>query len=150
MNEDAELFDFPEFRGYTSIMQIKTPTSLTVAGLFLKIIAWVIIVLSLGEFKSSHNSGLVIFLELFGIGLFIVAWKMQNKMKEWARLTSWGFALLAGGYFILNYFIKISQTHQLTASLRTELILGFCFITLAVYLNQPRIKRIFQLSKQSR
>lgn len=129
-------------------MKIKTPTSLTIAGLFLKIISWVIIVLALGELKSSQaNSGLVVCLELFGIGLFIIAWKMQNNMKEWARLTSWGLALLAGGYFILDYLIRALSSHDFSYSSRMELVLGLSFMALFTYLNQPCIKRLFQIAK---
>ena len=119
--------------------------SLTCAGLFLKIVSWVIIVQALGELKSSHDNGFIVFVELFGIGLFIVAWKMQNTISEWARLTCWGFALLAGGYFILDYSIQAFNHVRVTNPAPGELILGVCFIWLFVYLNQPSIKRLFQL-----
>jgi hypothetical protein len=126
-------------------MTPKTPPSLLCAGLFLKVISWVIIVLALGQIKSTHDHDAIIFIELFGIGLFFVAWKMQNDLREWARLTSWGFSLFAGAYFIMDYCIQASRPH-LTRPSPGELILGVCFIWLFVYLNQPSIKRLFKLA----
>ena len=126
-------------------MTPKTPISLTVAGLFLKIISWFIVVLALDQIKSTQDNALIIFLELFGLGLFFVTWKMQNNMEEWARLTCWGFALLAGGYFILDYSIHALTRYHFSNPAPGQLILGVCFIWLFVYLSQPRIKRLFQL-----
>ena len=128
-------------------MTLKTPPSLTLAGLFLKVISWVIVVQALGELKNSHNGNLTVFLELCGIGLFILAWKMQNDLREWARIACWSIALLAGGYFIWDYSFKALSSSYTTNPPRLELLLGICFIWIFGYLNHPSIRRLFKLAK---
>lgn len=121
----------------------KSSNSLTLAGLFLKIMAFIVIIESLGYYRQTKDGGATIFMELFGIGLFVVAWKMQNDLKEWARLCCWGFTLLAGSYFILSYAIKtLSYSHTSNPQV-LEFLIGGCFLGVFLYLNQPRVKRLF-------
>lgn len=121
----------------------KIPISLSGAGLFLKIMAWCIIIIALGQIKHQNDAGFVLFLELFGIGLFWVAGRLQG-LQEWARLTCWGLCLLAGAYFILDYALAAFVPFHQVRPAHMELGLGVCFIWLFVYLNQPTVKYLFQ------